>query len=60
MTNAVYAGPEREGRKAVQFLVDQKPLVQNITSVPWNRLIQSAAFGATGPPLCVKGRRRSQ
>ncbi|MCJ1251587.1 hypothetical protein MMC30_008822 [Trapelia coarctata] len=59
-TNAVYAGPEAEGRKAVQFLIDQKPLLQNLTMVPWNRLIQSAAFGATGPPLCVKGRRRGQ
>lgn len=59
-TNAVYAGPQAEGRKAVQFLVDQKPLLYNLTMVPWNMLIQSAAFGATGPPLCVKCKRRSQ
>jgi hypothetical protein len=28
--------------------------------VPWNQLNQVTAFGATGPPLCVKGDRRSQ
>lgn len=50
----------REGRKTVQFLIDQKPLQQNITMVPWNKLIQSAVFGATGAALCEKGKRLSQ
>lgn len=58
--NAVYAGPEAAGRKAVQFLVDQKPLQQNISVVPWNKLIQTAGFGFTGPEICERGNRRSQ
>ena len=43
--NAVYAGPESEGRKAVQFLQDIGPaLRQNYTMVPWNELTQNAFF----------------
>ncbi|KZF25316.1 FAD-dependent oxidase [Xylona heveae TC161] len=58
--NAVYAGPEDAGRAAVQPFVDQGPLVQNFTVVPWNKLIQTAGFGFTGPAICEKGNRRSQ
>ncbi|KAI9780497.1 MAG: hypothetical protein M1816_002836 [Peltula sp. TS41687] len=59
-SNAVYAGSEREGRRAVQFLVDQAPIQQNISMIPWNKLLQSSAFGATGPRICERGRRRTQ
>lgn len=58
IANAVYAGPEDEGRKLVQFLIDQKPLVQNITMVPWNKLIDAALFGGAGAAACEKGRYR--
>ncbi|KAH8704869.1 hypothetical protein BGW36DRAFT_402566 [Talaromyces proteolyticus] len=58
--NAVYAGPESEGLAAVQFLVDQNPIQKNLTMVPWNQLLTASAFGATGPPLCIKGDRRAQ
>ena len=58
-SNAVYAGPEAPGRAAVQFLVDQNPIKQNISVVPWNNLIQTALFGLAGAPLCNYGPRRS-
>ncbi|GLI81488.1 hypothetical protein PoHVEF18_009869 [Penicillium ochrochloron] len=58
--NAVYAGPEAEGRAAVQFLLDQNPLVSNITTVPWNNLLDTVGFGFTGPAICMRGNRRSQ
>lgn len=28
--------------------------------VSWNGLIQAAGFGSNGPPLCAKGKRRTQ
>ena len=59
-TNAVYAGPEAEGRAAVQVFLDQNPLVSNITSVPWNKLIDTVGFGFTGPEICERGKRHSQ
>ena len=43
--NAVYAGPESEGRKAVQFLQGVGPVLrQNFSEVPWNELTQNAFF----------------
>lgn len=59
-TNAVYAGPEAQGRAAVQVFLDQNPLVSNITDVPWNKLIDTVGFGFTGPAICKRGKRRSQ
>lgn len=59
-TNAVYAGPESDGRAAVQFLYDQKPIVSNVSMVPWNQLIETAGFGFTGPEICERGNRHSQ
>ncbi|RAL09584.1 FAD-binding oxidoreductase [Aspergillus homomorphus CBS 101889] len=54
--NAVYAGPEREGRAAIQFLLDQGPILrQNITMVPWNQLIPATFFGAGADPTCSLG-----
>lgn len=49
--NAVYAGPEADGRAAVQFLLDQNPLVSNITTVPWISLLDTVGFGFTGPAI---------
>jgi hypothetical protein len=41
----VYAGPESEGRKAVQFLQELGPVLsQNSSVVPWNELYQTAFF----------------
>ena len=43
--NAVYAGPENEGREAVQFLDKVGPtLRKNFTEVPWNQLTTNAFF----------------
>ncbi|KAJ6013601.1 FAD-binding domain-containing protein [Penicillium herquei] len=57
--NAVYAGPESEGRKAIQFLLDQKPILkQNITMVPWNELIDATFFGGGADPNCSLGSTR--
>ena len=43
--NAVYAGPESEGREAVKFLEGIDPVLRkNYTEVPWNQLTQNAFF----------------
>lgn len=43
--NAVYAGPESEGREAVKFLEGISPVLRkNYTEVPWNQLTQNAFF----------------
>ena len=43
--NAVYAGPESEGRKAVQFLQEVGPVLrQNFSVVPWDELTQNSFF----------------
>lgn len=53
--NAVYAGPEDEGRKAIAFLQNLSPIIQqNISYVPWNILINTTAFG-TGAGNTAKG-----
>ncbi|KAJ5427185.1 FAD-binding domain-containing protein [Penicillium sp. CMV-2018d] len=57
--NAVYAGPESEGRKAIQFLLDQNPILrENITMVPWNELIPATFFGGGADPNCTLGTTR--
>ncbi|KAF9641750.1 FAD-binding domain-containing protein [Lasiodiplodia theobromae] len=49
---AVYAGPESEGREAIEFLLQLGPILQqNITEVPWHQVIQSSFFGAA---LCQR------
>jgi hypothetical protein len=43
--NAVYAGPESEGREAVRFLQGLGPVLrQNFSAVPWNELYQTSFF----------------
>lgn len=43
--NAVYAGPERDGRRATRFLRRVGPVLRkNITDVPWNELSLTAFF----------------
>ncbi|KAB2572594.1 FAD-linked oxidoreductase azaL [Lasiodiplodia theobromae] len=38
---AVCAGPESEGREAIEFLLQLGPILQqNITEVPWHQVIQ--------------------
>ncbi|KAL2167886.1 hypothetical protein VTG60DRAFT_673 [Thermothelomyces hinnuleus] len=47
--NAVYAGPESEGRKAIEFLSNiGTSLRQNLSEVPWNKLTQTAFFSQFG------------
>ena len=41
----MYAGPESEGRKAIQFLQELGPVLrQNFSVVPWNELTQTGFF----------------
>ena len=41
----MYAGPESEGRTAVQFLEEVGPVLRkNFSVVPWNELTQNAFF----------------
>ncbi|KAI1412820.1 hypothetical protein F5Y13DRAFT_199678 [Hypoxylon sp. FL1857] len=42
--NAVYAGPQIEGRNAIRFLEHIPALRRNFTDVPWNKLTTSAFF----------------
>jgi hypothetical protein len=43
--NAVYAGPEDEGRRAVDFLADiGTDLRHNFSQVPWNELNRNVNF----------------
>ncbi|KAL2194466.1 hypothetical protein P885DRAFT_71238 [Corynascus similis CBS 632.67] len=49
--NAVYAGPEREGRRAVRFLRDIPDLRHNFTQVPWNRLNRNVNFLNNNPAV---------
>jgi hypothetical protein len=56
--NAVYAGPEDEGRRAVQFLADLgTELRHNFTQVPWNRLNRNVYFlnGNPAVDVCTPG-----
>ncbi|SPQ20693.1 9abd6c18-e524-4ffb-8b72-b16b846583ac [Thermothielavioides terrestris] len=52
--NAVYAGPEDEGRRAVEFLADLgTDLRHNFTQVPWNRLNRNVDFLNNNPLVDV-------
>ncbi|KAI0134358.1 hypothetical protein BJ170DRAFT_591337 [Xylariales sp. AK1849] len=52
--NAVYAGPENEGRRAVEFLADiGTDLRHNFTQVPWNRLNRNVNFLDNNPAVDV-------
>ncbi|KAL9112786.1 MAG: hypothetical protein Q9227_003089 [Pyrenula ochraceoflavens] len=47
--NAVYAGPENEGRKAIDFLSEiGSPIRQSQSVVPWRELTQTAFFQEFG------------
>ncbi|KAI0147261.1 Glucooligosaccharide oxidase [Xylariaceae sp. FL1272] len=46
IANWQYWGPEEEGRKQLAPILDLKPIVQNISVVPSNKLLQVQAFGA--------------
>ena len=52
--NAVYIGPEAEGMALIKPFLDLKPVVQEISVVPWNKLVSTAGFGLNAD-FCVKG-----
>ncbi|ROV98478.1 hypothetical protein VPNG_08539 [Cytospora leucostoma] len=45
LVNWVYIGPEAEGRLAIAPILDLNPVHQNISVVPYNKLLESAAYG---------------
>ena len=53
--NAVYYGPEAEGRKLIQPFIDNGPVVQNISTIPWSKVIDVSLFGLWGNRKCIKG-----
>ncbi|KAK3381169.1 hypothetical protein B0H63DRAFT_475023 [Podospora didyma] len=56
--NAVYAGSEAEGRRAVQFLTNiGTDLRHNFTQIPWNRLNRNVNFLNNNPLVdqCTPG-----
>lgn len=52
--NAVYIGPKDEGLALIKPFLDLKPVVQNITTVPWNRIVTTAGFRFDSG-VCIKG-----
>lgn len=52
--NAVYAGPEDEGRQAVEFLASiGTDLRHNFTQVPWNELNRNVNFLNNNPAVDI-------
>ncbi|KAK7532590.1 FAD-dependent oxidase [Phyllosticta citricarpa] len=58
IANFVYIGPEDDGRKVIKPFLNLSPMVQEISTVPWNQLLSKAAFGATALE-CIKGNQHS-
>ncbi|KKY17669.1 putative fad-dependent oxidase [Diplodia seriata] len=54
IANIVYAGPEDEGREAIQPFLDLGPVTQNVYTAACNELPGKAGFGFMSQ-LCVKG-----
>ncbi|KAK7750698.1 hypothetical protein SLS62_007398 [Diatrype stigma] len=55
ISNWVYIGPEEKGRELMTPIVDLGPVVANVSVVPYNKLIQTMAFGGDAN-LCVPGK----
>ncbi|KAL7916744.1 hypothetical protein GGI35DRAFT_474009 [Trichoderma velutinum] len=59
VVNAAYYGPQSVGIPLVQPLIDANPIMQNITTVPYNQLLSAAFFGtAPASAPCVKQNKR--
>ena len=52
--NAVYAGPKDQGLALLKPFFDLNPVVQEIKTMPWNRVVTTAGFGLNSA-FCVKG-----
>lgn len=52
--NAVYVGPQDEGLALIKPFLDLNPIVQEIRTVPWNRVLTTAGFGLNAG-FCIKG-----
>ena len=52
--NAVYAGPREQGLALLKPFFDLNPVVQEIKTVPWNRVVTTAGFGLNSA-FCTKG-----
>jgi hypothetical protein len=49
IVNAVYAGPQEEGKEYLRPLLDSTPIRSNLTMVPWSN-VNSASFFGLEPP----------
>lgn len=54
MMSAIYIGPEDKGMLYIQPFIDQNPLRQSVSMLPWNRLIKDNRFGVDAF-ACIKG-----
>lgn len=54
MMSAIYVGPEYEGMRYMKPFIDQSPLRQSVSMLPWNRLIRDNGFGVDAL-ACMKG-----
>ncbi|ROV92439.1 hypothetical protein VPNG_09576 [Cytospora leucostoma] len=56
LVNAVYYGPEAEGRALIEPFTRNHPLVSNISYVHASQLVTVAAFGLFADTQCEKGK----
>ncbi|CAF9941040.1 hypothetical protein IMSHALPRED_002404 [Imshaugia aleurites] len=56
LLNAVYFGPEAEGRALIEPFTRNHPLVTNISYVHVSNLVNVAAFGLFADKQCTKGK----
>lgn len=54
--NAVFYGPEGEGRALLQPFLSNSPLDSNITYIPSSSVISESQFGIIAQLQCVRGR----
>lgn len=54
MMSVILVGPEDRGMPFMQPFIDSGPLRQNMSMLPWNRLIKEKLFGADAF-ACMKG-----
>lgn len=54
MMSAIYVGPEDEGMRYMKPFIEQNPLRQSVSLLPWNRLIKDNRFGVDAL-ACMKG-----
>ncbi|KAK0647384.1 FAD-linked oxidoreductase azaL [Lasiodiplodia hormozganensis] len=58
LVNAIYGGPEEEGRKIIEPLINANALQSNVSMIPWNRLIHESRFGADALG-CIAGQNQA-